>query len=181
MMTNKAARMTVILWWLLFAVIGIGKPESAHGTGPDTATLTYMQMSSPPTAYPDLVLLGAWTVPAVLQPAEPFTLYVVIQNRGNDKAGSFVTGVEFDVDQEAVRTTFDEGLLPGQRAIIQLDGHVDHPLIAPIYIVLDVDQNVDEGPVGERNNCVPFLLTIDYPPVNAETLWQHGSAVVMSR
>lgn len=113
--------------------------------------------------YPDLVVTAIWMNPNQPEPSEPFTVTVVIHNQGNSIARAFTVGAKFEPCDVVAATTVEEGLAPGRHITVELNSLVEQTTMSTVAIVVDLENLIDEGPIGERNNAAPFTYRIDYP------------------
>jgi len=117
--------------------------------------------SVPP--YPDLALIAAQLSPEIPAPLDTFTVTILLQNRGNSAARSFVVGAKFEPSEEISSKVVAETLEPGKSITVELNGRVNGTISTTVAIVLDLNNDIDEGPFGERNNSIPFTYKVDYP------------------
>ncbi len=123
---------------------------------PPTATV-------PPTAAPlaDIVMVSATMNPSVPQPGVPFTLAVRIKNQGNANAGQFAVATSFKPGEVYTAQVVDH-LDAGQETTVNLSNTVSGTTAsATIAIVLDLNNQVNEGPNGEANNKPEFTYRVD--------------------
>ncbi|MCC7447996.1 MAG: ABC transporter substrate-binding protein [Anaerolineae bacterium] len=123
---------------------------------PPTATV-------PPTPVPiaDIVLVSASMNPPVPQPGVPFTLVVLVRNQGGANAGQFAVATSFKPG-EIYTAQVVEGLGAGQETTVNLSNTVSGTTAsATIAIVLDLNNQVNEGPNGEANNKPEFTYRVD--------------------
>lgn len=139
----------------------------------DQTTLPIMQAPPTPTAPPatftptpqpfaDLVMISAALNPPVPQPGAPFTLSVIVRNQGSANAGQFAVATSFkpgDVFSSAIVPS----LAGGQEATVNLTATVNGTTYDTIAIVLDLNNQVDEGPNGKANNKPTFTYKVDRP------------------
>jgi ABC-type branched-subunit amino acid transport system substrate-binding protein len=137
----------------------IAAPPTPVPTPTPVASLT-------PTAQPlaDIVLVNATLNPAIPQPGVPFTLTATIRNQGSVPAGEFAVATSFKPGEVYVAAVVP-GLAPGQETTVNLTATVNGTGIFTIAIVLDLNNQVNEGPNGEANNKPEFTYKVDRPHV----------------
>ena len=113
-----------------------------------------------PQPFADLVMVSAAMNPPVPQPGVPLTLSVVIKNQGLADAGQFAVATSFKPG-EVYTATVVGGLGAGQQAQVNLSNTVNGTGIFTIAVVLDLNNQVDEGPSGEANNKPEFSYRVD--------------------
>jgi ABC-type branched-subunit amino acid transport system substrate-binding protein len=116
-----------------------------------------------PTAAPiaDIVLISAAMNPAIPQPGVPFTLNVTIRNQGGANAGEFAVAAAFKPG-EVFASSVVPGLPAGQQTSLNLSATVNGTIAeARVAIVMDLNNQVDEGPGGEANNKPEFVYRVD--------------------
>lgn len=121
-----------------------------------------------PEPFPDIVLVTANLVPPIPAPGQPFTLQVTIRNQGGLNAGEFAVATAFDPGQ-VYSAQIVPGLAVGAQTTVNLTGTVTGTGNFTIAIVLDLNAQVDEGPLGEENNKPNFSYKIDRPYIASGT------------
>lgn len=111
---------------------------------------------------PDVVLTGAQLNPATLNAGQAFQLIIKLKNQGGTAAGPFAVAAAFKPG-EIFGATFVTGLAPGQEitATINYAGVQAGPGSYTIAIVLDLNNEVQEGDAGEANNKPVFSYTVN--------------------
>ncbi len=131
-----------------------------------TPPATTTPLPPPPTATPappqfaDLVLGTATMNPAVVKSGQPFTLVVTIINQGSRDAGAFAVGTSF-LPGDVYSAVNVNGLAAGAQTTVNLPGTVTGSGNFTIAIVLDLNNQVDEGPNGEANNKPQFSYSVN--------------------
>jgi uncharacterized protein YraI len=134
---------------------------------PPTPVPSVTPVAPPATATPapavpqfaDLVMTSATMNPAIVKSGQPFTLSVTVMNQGSRDAGQFAVATSFmpgDVYSAAVVN----GLAAGAQTTVNLPGTVNGSGNYTIAIVLDLNNQVDEGPAGEANNKPTYSYTV---------------------
>jgi ABC-type branched-subunit amino acid transport system substrate-binding protein len=118
----------------------------------------------PPTqivlpAFPDLALVSAVMNPQSPKSGQPFTLTLVIVNQGTRDAGPFAVATSF-LPGDVYNAVSVSGLAAQTQATINLTGTVTGAGTYTINLVLDLNNQVDEGPTGKANNKPAFTYTI---------------------
>lgn len=122
-----------------------------------TPTWTLTPTAAP---FPDLVLVSASLNPALPQPGQPFTVLLNLQNAGQAAAGEFAVAATFEPGG-VYTSAIVPGLGPGVQTVVPLNVTVAGTGNFTVAIVLDLNQQVDEGPAGEANNQPPFSYRVD--------------------
>jgi ABC-type branched-subunit amino acid transport system substrate-binding protein len=151
----------------------VAPPPSPTPQPSPTITLT-------PTAQPkaDLQMVGTPVMsPAVPGPGQAFTVTVVIKNAGGADAGQFAVATTFEPGNVFAAFTVDH-LAAGQQTTVVLSGSIPATTISTVAIVIDLNNQVDEGPDGKNNNKPTFTYRIDKPYVaQSNTTLTSGSTV----
>ncbi len=113
-----------------------------------------------PQPFADLIMVSATMNPPVPQPGVPLTLSVVVKNNGNADAGEFAVATSFKPG-EVYTAVVVPGLPAGQQTQVNLTNTVNGTGIFTIAIVLDLNNQVNEGPNGEANNKPEFSYRVD--------------------
>ncbi len=122
-----------------------------------------------PQPFADIVLVSASMNPPVPQPGVPFTLMAVIKNQGNADAGQFAVATSFKPG-EVYTAAIVPGLPAGQQTTVNLSNTVNGTGFFTIAIVLDLNNQVNEGPAGEANNKPEFSYKVDRPAIAQGTV-----------
>jgi ABC-type branched-subunit amino acid transport system substrate-binding protein/uncharacterized protein YgiM (DUF1202 family) len=129
---------------------------------PPTPTPAPATATPPVTDFPDLVILDAQ--PTVIPFNTPISVTVTVANIGGQSAGPFAVATSFQPG-DAYAAFNLSGLAAGQSTTIQLP----FPAVAQtgnfeVVIIPDLNQQVDEGPIGEANNySFVYRYRIDRP------------------
>ncbi len=135
-----------------------------------TATFTPTPTLTPtPQPLPDIVLLNAVLSPPVPAPNQPFTLTVTLQNQGQGDAGEFAVATSF-MPGSVYSAAIVPSLPAGQVVNVNLSATVTATGVETIAIILDLNQQVNEGPSGEANNQPLFSYRIDVPYIAQGTI-----------
>jgi subtilase family serine protease len=120
------------------------------------------QPTALPTVAPftDLVVVSAVMVPASPTSGQPFTLGVTLMNQGTQDAGGFAVATSF-LPGEVYSAVNVPNLPAGQQTVVNLSGTVTGSGTYTIAIVIDLNNQVDEGPNGEANNKPTFTYTVN--------------------
>jgi ABC-type branched-subunit amino acid transport system substrate-binding protein len=113
----------------------------------------------PPQA--DIIMVSATMNPPIPQPGQPFTLSVIIKNQGNIDAPGFAVATTFEPGGKYTAVNLP-GLGAGQQTQVDLPNTVGGTIVHTLAIVLDLNNQVDEGPTGEANNKPTFTYRIDH-------------------
>lgn len=138
-----------------------------------TATLTNTPLpaTNTPTIAPkaNIVFLNASLNPPIPQPGQAFTLTVNVQNQGTGNASQFAVAASFKPGE-----VYAAGVVPslavGAQGTVALTATVNGTGVETIAIVLDLNQEVDEGAAGEADNQPLFTYRIDRPYIAQGTI-----------
>lgn len=142
---------------------------------PPLPTATFTPTPVPPTLtptpqpLPDLVLVNAVLSPPIPAPNQPFTLTVTIQNQGQADAGEFAVATSF-MPGNVYSAAIVPNLPAGQIVNVNLSAVVPATGVETIAIILDLNQQVNEGPSGEANNQPLFSYRVDVPYIAQGTI-----------
>lgn len=127
-----------------------------------TATPVPPQPTALPTVEPftDLVMVSAIMTPASPTSGQPFTLAVTVRNQGTLAAGPFAVATSF-LPGDVFSAVNVPGLAAGTDTVVNLTGTVTGSGTFTIAIVLDLNNQVDEGPNGKVNNKPTFTYTVN--------------------
>ena len=109
--------------------------------------------------FPDLALISAVMNPQSPKSGQPFTVTLVIVNQGTRDAGAFAVATSF-LPGNVYSATNVSGLAVQTQTTINLTGTVTGAGTYTINLVLDLNNQVDEGPTGKVNNKPGFTYTI---------------------
>jgi hypothetical protein len=113
-----------------------------------------------PAPLADLVMVSAAMNPSSPQSGQPFSLVVTIRNQGNSNAGTFAVAASFLPGEVYSAATIND-LAAGAQTTINLNGTVIGSGDFTIAIVMDLNNQVDEGPAGEANNKPQFSYHVN--------------------
>jgi CARDB protein/SH3 domain-containing protein len=111
-------------------------------------------------AFADLVMVSATLNPAVVRSGQPFTLAVTIRNQGSRDAGPFAVATSF-LPGDVYSAVNVGGLAAGAENTVVLTGTVTGSGNYTIAIVIDLNNQVDEGPTGEANNKPQYSYSVN--------------------
>lgn len=130
---------------------------------PSQTALPSSTPPAPPTVtmqpFPDIVMINAVMNPPSPTSGQPFTLSVTVQNQGTVDAGSFAVATSF-MPGNVYSAQNVGGLQAGAQTTVNLPGTVNGTGTFTIEIVLDLNNQVSEGPNGEANNKPQFTYTV---------------------
>ncbi len=142
----------------------IAAPPTPVPSPTPPATLT---PTAPPFA--DLVMVSATLNPPIPQPGVPMTLAVVLKNQGSADAGQFAVATSF-MPGQVYTAAVVPGLPAGQQTTVNLTNTVNGTGIFTIAIVIDLNNQVNEGPNGKANNKPEFSYRVDRPRIAQGTV-----------
>jgi uncharacterized protein YgiM (DUF1202 family) len=131
---------------------------------PPPATATPLVPTVAPV--PDIIVLSV--VPTRLTVGVPFTVTVTLLNQGGSNAGPFAVASTFQPGGIYAAVNLP-GLAAGQQTVINLGGTLVGPTGPQnVVIVVDLNQEVAEGPGGEANNnfSYPYIADAAVQSVN---------------
>jgi len=151
--------------WLLASLVSVfGDVRSlpvVAAPPPPLPTLTPFPTATPlPPATADLVMISAVMNPMVPTSGQPFILSVVIRNQGNRDAGAFAVATSF-LPGDVYSAVNVAGLPAGTQTTVNLSGTVNGSGNFTIAIVIDLNNQVDEGANGKANNKPQFNYTVN--------------------
>lgn len=126
---------------------------------PSPTPLATNTPAPPPQA--DIIMVSATLNPPIPQPGQPFTLSVLIKNQGNIDAPAFAVATTFEPGGKYTAANLP-GLGAGQQTQVDLSNTVGGTIVHTLAVVLDLNNQVDEGPNGEANNKPTFTYRIDH-------------------
>ena len=119
-------------------------------------------VTTTPTAAPepDLIIQSAAISPLPIVPGQPFNVTVTVQNIGGGAAGQFAISGTFPPNN-ALLTTVVPGVAPGQTTVVNMSGILTTTGTFTAALIIDANNQVFEGQVGELNNIYNLTYTID--------------------
>jgi hypothetical protein len=139
----------------------VASPPTPTPSETPLATAIPPATSTPiPPQLADLALVSATLNPSVLKSGQPFTLAVTVKNQGNLDAGAFAVGTSF-LPGNVYSAVNVAGLAAGAQTTVNLTGTVTGSGDFTIAIVLDLNNQVDEGSTGEANNKPQLSYHVD--------------------
>ena len=129
--------------------------ETPPATAVPPATATPM-----PPQFADLVMVSATMNPPSPKSGQPFTLAVTIKNQGAVDAGPFAVATSF-LPGNVYSAANVGSLAAGAQTTVNLSGTVSGSGDFTIAIVLDLNNQVDEGPNGKANNKPQFSYHVN--------------------
>lgn len=141
-------------------------------------TPTALPATATPTLAPiaDITYVTATLNPPIPAPGQPFTLTVTVRNNGSVASGDFAIATSFlpgDVFNAATVTS----LAPGAQTNVNLTASVTGTGYQTIAIVLDLNNQIAEGDVGEANNKPTFTYKVDLPTTVTSVTLSAGQTV----
>lgn len=132
------------------------------------ATPTPLPPTATATAAPQADIVVLSVLPTRLFVGTPFNVTVTIRNQGLLDAGPFA--IASTLQPGEIYAAVNVPALPaGQQTTVNLGGTLTGPTGPQnVVIVVDLNQQITEGPAGEANNLFPYLYVADAPvlPVN---------------
>jgi hypothetical protein len=115
--------------------------------------------TTPPTV--DVIIDSVVASPTPIIAGQNFTINITVRNIGNSPAGTFAVGGTFPPN-----TTYLVANVPplqaGQSVIVPLTGILTQGGTYTTSLTIDVNNQVQEGVVGEQNNIYNFTYTVDH-------------------
>ncbi|NDJ84462.1 MAG: ABC transporter substrate-binding protein [Chloroflexi bacterium] len=132
------------------------------------ATVPIVQAPPTPTPQPtqapqipDLVITNATITPPLPQPGTVITATVTIENQGAVDAGAFAVATSF-LPGEVYAAQNISSLAAGETVTTTLTATITQTGFVPnLAIVVDLNDQVDEGPAGEGNNIYTVSYKVD--------------------
>ena len=115
-----------------------------------------------PTAAPeaDVIIVSAVPNPSPILLGQPFVINVTVSNIGQSPTGTFTVAGTF-----APNNVFLSGLVPalapGQSLTVSLNGIFNNSGTFTSSLIVDANNQVNEGAVGEQNNIYNLTYTVD--------------------
>jgi len=119
------------------------------------------QFTATPSVAPttDLIIVSASMSPNPVLPNQTFTVTITVGNIGNVAAGPFVVAGTFPPNNLYLVNSLP-GLAAGQSATIQLSGVLSGSGTYTVGLLMDANNQVNEGTVGEQNNLYNLTYTL---------------------
>lgn len=130
-------------------------------TPPATPTPVVTPTPLPPQE-PDLIIETVAISPQPIVPNTPFNITVTVRNAGNTAAGPFTVGATLPPTNVATSAAV-AGLPPGQTIVVNLPGTITISGFYSASVVVDLNNQVNEGATGELNNVYNINYSIDTP------------------
>lgn len=117
-----------------------------------------------PTAQvePDLIIQSAVVQPQPIQPNAPFQVIVIVHNAGSTDAGPFSVGGTFPPNNVPATAAIG-GLPAGQSLTVTLQSALSNTGFYSTPLLVDANNQVAEGPIGEANNIYNLPYAVDIP------------------
>ncbi len=112
----------------------------------------------PPEA--DLLIDSITLSPLPILPGNPFTANVIIRNQGNTAAGPFAVGGTFPPNN-VLASAVVGGLPAGQSIAVTLQGQLTNTGFYTTSVLVDINNQVPEGVLGELNNTYNVNYVVD--------------------
>lgn len=135
---------------------------------PPTPTVVITPTPSP-VPYPDLAILSATVEPARPLSGQQFAVRVFVRNQGSVATTDTALAASFQPG-EVYSSGAIPALAPGQTAEVVLRPTVIGSGTYTVQLVIDLNELVNEGPVGETNNLYPVTYTLDHALLRSGTV-----------
>jgi ABC-type branched-subunit amino acid transport system substrate-binding protein len=112
------------------------------------------------TAEADVIIQSVSSTPPTLVVGESFTIVVNVRNIGAGAAGTFTIAGTFP-PTNTLLTAVVPGLPPGGSASATMNGILTSTGTYTVAMIIDANNQVFEGSVGELNNTYNFTYTVD--------------------
>ncbi len=112
-----------------------------------------------PSPFPDLIIVSATVSPNPIQSGQPFTVNITVGNIGGTAAGAFSVGGTFQPNNLNLIGSLP-GLAPNSTATLTLSGVLNGSGSFTTGLLMDPNNQVNEGPVGEQNNLYNLSYTV---------------------
>ena len=142
---------------------------------PPTPTPAATSTAVPPQEA-DLIVESASVVPSPINAGQPFSVTATVRNIGNTAAGNSAIAATFPPNDVYSAVTIGS-LAPGQATTVTLTGTLTNTGFYTVVIVVDLNNQVNEGPGEANNNSFSFSYTVDKPVINqgSQTLGGGGT------
>lgn len=129
-------------------------PTPPTPTPPATATAT----PPPLPVEPDIVVVSAFLSQNPLKQNTPFSLTITIRNQGGSNAGQFAMAASF-------QGVFGAVIVPSLASQQQTTVVINYPGVPNVgsfkdAVVVDLNNEVNEGPAGEANNLFEIIYAV---------------------
>jgi hypothetical protein len=118
-----------------------------------------------PTPTADVIIDSVVAVPTPIAPNQTFTINVTVRNIGGTSAGTFAVAGTFAPNNLYLIGQVPS-LGPGQSAVLPLSGTLSGSGTFTTSLVIDANNQVPEGVVGEQNNIYNFTYTVGQSILN---------------
>ncbi|HVU10731.1 MAG TPA: ABC transporter substrate-binding protein [Phototrophicaceae bacterium] len=130
---------------------------------PPTPTPNYTATPTP-SPYPDLIIVSATVSPTPIQSGQSFTVNITVGNIGGTPAGAFSVAGTFAPNNLYLIGSLP-GLAPQATATLTLSGVLNGSGTFTTSLMMDPNNQVNEGPIGEQNNLYNLTYTVGTPGV----------------
>ncbi len=117
----------------------------------------------PPTPtlspYADVIIDSVAAVPTPIIPNQNFIVNVTVRNIGNVPTGQFAVAGTFPPTNTYL-VAMAPALAPGQSAVVSMSGLLSGTGSFTVPIMIDANNQVDEGVIGEQNNTYNFSYVL---------------------
>lgn len=130
-------------------------PPDAPTTAPDIVPTAFVGV-------PDVIIDSVQVLPQIIVPNQNFAVNVLVRNIGNAPAGAFTVAGTFPPNNITLPAVVP-GLPPGGTAIATLNGILTNTGVYTTSLIIDSNNQVNEGQTGELNNIFNLTYRIDRP------------------
>ena len=140
---------------------------------PPTPTPGFTATPSP-SPVTDLIIVSASISPNPITPNQNFTVNITVGNIGGTAAGAFTVAGTFPPNNIGLVATVP-GLGAGQSANVSMSGILTGTGAFTTSLIIDSNNQVNEGVVGEQNNIYNISYTVGAPAI---TVLRQASATL---
>lgn len=117
-----------------------------------------------PTAvgFPDVIIDSVQVLPQIIVPNQNFAINILVRNIGAAPAPAFTVAGTFPPNNITLAAIVP-GLPPNSTAIATLNGILTNTGTFTTSLIVDANNQVNEGPTGELNNIFNLTYTIERP------------------
>lgn len=116
---------------------------------------------TPIPLFADLVIISAALDPIRPAVGQPFNVRALVRNDGNITSGETALAATF-MPGDVYVSALIPALVPGQAAEVILRPTLNATGTYTVQLVADLNNMVNEGPLGEGNNLFPVTYTVDH-------------------
>jgi ABC-type branched-subunit amino acid transport system substrate-binding protein len=117
---------------------------------------------TPTVGVADVIIDSVQVLPQVIVPNQNFAVNVLVRNIGSGAAGAFTIAGTFPPNNTTLPAIVP-GLPPGGSAVATINGILTNTGVYTTSLIIDSNNQVNEGQTGELNNIFNLTYRIDRP------------------